>query len=79
MHRLERRVVIKAKLSTSINKNVACSTFLVDSFSTVSGYHVYKSTWTPVVGERLTAASEPRNIHNMNAVAMLHMLRLVYM
>ena len=31
--------------------------------STVRGYHVYKRTWTPVIGESLTAAREFGNIH----------------
>ena len=49
-------------------KKMASSTMEFES--TVRGYHVYKRTWTPVVGESLAAAREFGNIHDMTAVAL---------
>ena len=37
--------------------------------SAVRGFHVYKPTWTPVVGEELTAEREPGNSEDRFAVA----------
>ena len=36
--------------------------------SAVRGLHVYKPTWTPVIGEELTAEREPGNSENRFAV-----------
>ena len=37
--------------------------------SAVRGFHVYKLTWTPVIGEELTAEREPGNSEDRFAVA----------
>jgi hypothetical protein len=37
--------------------------------SCVRGYHVYSSTWSPVVGETLPCAREPTNSQDRCAVA----------
>ena len=37
--------------------------------SVVRGHHVYKSVWTPIVGERLPVLREPDNPHDNRAVA----------
>ena len=37
----------------------------------VMGYHVYKKTWKPFVGEKLDTAMEPNNVMDKNAVAIL--------
>ena len=42
----------------------------IEYLSTVRGFHVYMRTWTPVVGESLTAVREPGNVHDRNAVAL---------
>ena len=36
--------------------------------SVVYGHHVYKTVWTPFLGEILTAIPEPENSHNRHAV-----------
>ena len=38
--------------------------------SAVRGFHVYKPTWTPVIGEELTAEREPGNSEDWFAVAL---------
>ena len=43
--------------------------FLLES--EVRGYHIYKSTWTPVVGTVLHIHSEPTNSHDPYAVAVI--------
>ena len=37
--------------------------------SAVRGFHVYKPTWTPVIGEELTAERESGNSEDRFAVA----------
>ena len=37
--------------------------------SVIRGHHVYKSIWTPVVGEHLDTAQEDGNGHDLYAVA----------
>ena len=37
--------------------------------SVVRGHHVYKLTWTPVVGQELQVAPEPSKIKDRKAVA----------
>ena len=39
--------------------------------SVVRGHHVYKTVWTPVVGERLSLSPEDENEHDTHAVAVL--------
>ena len=40
------------------------------SFSSfVTGYHVYKEDWTPVIGEKVKFKREPENLHDPHAVA----------
>ena len=41
--------------------------FSVDSV--IRGHHVYKSTWTPTVGQVLDVNAEPNNVHDSHAVA----------
>ena len=36
--------------------------------SAVRSFHVYKPTWTPVIGEELTAEREPGNSEDQFAV-----------
>ena len=38
--------------------------------SAVRSFHVYKPTWTPVIGEELTAEREPGNSEDRFAVAL---------
>ena len=40
--------------------------FCLDSI--VRGHHVYKTVWTPFLGEILTGISEPENNHDRHAV-----------
>ena len=40
--------------------------FCLDSI--VRGHHVYKTVWTPFLGEILTAIPEPENNHDRHAV-----------
>ena len=37
--------------------------------SAIRGFHVYKPTWTPVIGEELTAERESGNSEDQFAVA----------
>ena len=37
--------------------------------STIRGHHVYKTTWTPVVGETLQVCREPSNSYDVYAVS----------
>ena len=37
--------------------------------SVVRGHHIYKSVWTPVVGQQLPVLREPGNPHDNRAVA----------
>ena len=39
--------------------------------SMVHGHHVYKSVWSPVVGEQLVLEKEPANPHDEFAVAVI--------
>jgi hypothetical protein len=39
--------------------------------SVIRGHHVYKSTWTPIVGQELDVDAEPNNVHDSHAVATL--------
>ena len=39
--------------------------------SVVRGHHVYKTIWTPVVGEMLLLKTEDNNEHDLYAVAVL--------
>ncbi len=39
--------------------------------STVRGHHVYKATWTPVIGEELTVTPEESNNHDHHAIAVM--------
>ena len=39
--------------------------------STIRGHHVYKTIWTPTVGEALQVVQEPSNSHDAYAVAIL--------
>ena len=36
--------------------------------SAVRGFHVYRASWTPVLGEELTVEREPGNSENLFAV-----------
>lgn len=45
------------------------TTFNVPCF--VRGYHVYQRIWSPTIGEKLTTAREPDNIHDKHAVSVL--------
>ena len=37
--------------------------------SVVRGHHIYKTSWTPVIGEELPAEREENNEHDEHAVA----------
>ena len=37
--------------------------------SVVRGHHIYKTSWTPVIGEELPAKREENNEHDEHAVA----------
>ena len=37
----------------------------------IKGYHAYKSTWSPTIGEQLVAEHEPNNSHDKFAVAII--------
>ena len=37
--------------------------------STIRGHHVYKSMWTPIVGETLQVSREPSNSYDIYAVS----------
>ena len=39
--------------------------------SMIRGHHIYKSIWTPVVGEELTLQQEDGNDHDIHAVAVV--------
>ena len=39
--------------------------------SMIRGHHIYKSIWTPVVGEELTLQREDSNDHDLHAVAVV--------
>ena len=52
--------------------------------SVVRGHHIYKSVWTPVIGEELSVEREQNNQHDRHAVAVVkddaivgHMLRAI--
>ena len=36
--------------------------------SVIRGHHVYKSTWTPVIGEILSLGADTGNVHDTYAV-----------
>ena len=38
----------------------------------IRGHHIYKSIWTPVVGEELTLQREDSNDHDIHAVAVVN-------
>ena len=58
----------KISMAVSVDEE----TFSLDSV--VRGHHVYKLTWTPVVGQELQVAPEPRNIKDGKAVETLMLL-----
>ena len=37
-------------------------------YSVIRGHHVYKSVWTPTVGEVLQVSEEPDNLHDINVL-----------
>ena len=39
--------------------------------SYVTEHHVYKDTWTPIFGKKLSTATEPEHYHNKYAVKVL--------
>ena len=39
--------------------------------SYVTEHHVYEDTWTPILGEKLSTATEPEHYHNKYAVKVL--------
>ena len=39
--------------------------------SVVTGHHIYKSVWSPAIGERLPLAREEDNVHDRYAVAVI--------
>ena len=39
--------------------------------SVVRGHHVYKTIWSPILGEELQCCRETGNIHDLHAVAMI--------
>jgi hypothetical protein len=50
--------------------------FLVGDFSfefdsVVRGHHIYKSFWTPLIGETLSLMTEDANAHDSQAVAVM--------
>ena len=45
---------------------MADSTFEMDS--RIRGHHVYKTVWTPVIGEILSCEREEDNLHDLFAV-----------
>ena len=45
---------------------VLVRSYEIDSF--IMGYHVYKTNWTPVVGEKLTGVMESNNLMDKYAV-----------
>ena len=51
----------------SMEVSVDEETFTLNSV--VRGHHIYKLTWTPIVGQELQAAPEPSNIKDGKAVA----------
>lgn len=45
--------------------------FYVEFRSVIRGFHVYRSVWTPVLGEQLTTQPEYANPEDRYAVAVL--------
>lgn len=39
--------------------------------SVVRGYHIYKTIWTPYIGEKLPLEAEDNNLHDRHAVAVI--------
>ena len=39
--------------------------------SVIRGHHIYKSVWTPFIGEELVVEAEDGNEHDKNAVAVM--------
>ena len=58
-----------ARLLRSTARRSPRTTFSVPCF--VRGYHVYQRIWSPTIGESLTTAREPDNIHDKHAVSVL--------
>ena len=54
-------------LSLDLIPIVLNTTYEIEAF--VMGYHVYKNTWTPFVGEALDVAMQPDNKMDKYAVA----------
>ena len=44
---------------------------VVELNSFIGGYHAYKDTWTPFIGEGLLLRREPENVKNRSAVSVL--------
>ena len=60
-------ISIKDILSCEEFPIVLIRSYEIDSF--IMGYHVYKTNWTPVVGEKLTGVMESNNLMDKYAVA----------
>ena len=60
-------ISIKDILSCEVFPIVLIVSYEIDSF--IMGYHVYKTNWTPVVGEKLTGVMESNNLMDKYAVA----------
>ena len=60
-------ISIKDILSCEEFPIVLIRSYEINSF--IMGYHVYKTNWTPVVGEKLTGVMESNNLMDKYAVA----------
>ena len=48
-----------------------CILYVFEFQSYVTGHHVYKDIWTPILGEKLLTATESENHHDKYAVKVL--------
>ena len=58
------------QLELFLQEMAAVHKYEVASF--VRGHHIYKSIWTPVVGELLKTEQEPDNEHDEHSVTVIH-------
>ena len=66
---------VKKKMTSSSSGVSGAALCVYDSV--IRGHHVYKTIWTPYIGETLLAQKDPANSHDRRAVAIVTLERAV--
>ena len=57
--------LVKTEIMARTN---VCTPYVFEFESYITGHHVYKDIWTPILGEKLATAMEPQNPHDKYAI-----------